>query len=83
MDFKKAFDTVWRVGLWQKLVKNDISGKILKVIYNMYNCIKSCVKQNDQISGFFSCDVGVRQGENLSPFLFSLFLADLEDFCTI
>jgi len=32
IDFKKAFDTVWRLGLWQKLIKSNISGKILKVI---------------------------------------------------
>ena len=28
----------------------------------------------------FSCNNGLRQGENLSPFLFSLYLNDLEDF---
>ena len=28
VDFRKAFDTVWRVGLWRKLVKNNIGGKI-------------------------------------------------------
>ena len=37
IDFKKAFDTVWRLGLWQKLVKNNITGKILKVIFSMYS----------------------------------------------
>ena len=46
----------------------------------MYENIKSCVKQDNCISGFFSCDIGVGQGGNLSPFLFSVFLADLETF---
>jgi hypothetical protein len=31
-------------------------------------------------SDYFACDNGVRQGENLPPFLFSLFLNDLETF---
>lgn len=31
-------------------------------------------------SDFINCNVGVRQGENLSPFLFSLYISDLEHF---
>jgi hypothetical protein len=46
----------------------------------MYNDIKSCVQYNGSQSEFFPCLTGVRQGENLSPFLFSIFLNDLEDF---
>ena len=80
VDFKKAFDTVWRVGLWKKLLASGINGKILRVIINMYENIKSCVKQNNEVSEFFSCQIGVRQGENLSPFLFAIFLNDLEKF---
>ena len=32
------------------------------------------------MSNFFSCARGVRQGENLSPLLFSLFLNDVENY---
>ena len=46
----------------------------------MYDSIKSCVKVRNDTSGFFACETGVRQGENLSPFLFSIFLSDLEDY---
>ena len=78
VDLQKAFDTVWRSGLWQKLLQNNISGKCFNVIYNMYQNIKSCVSCNDNFTCFFSCKTGVRQGENLSPILFAIFLNDLE-----
>ena len=83
IDFTKAFDSVWRYGLWQKLLKYEIKGNFFKVIY-MYSNIKSCirnpVKEPNSYSDFFNCSVGVRQGEHLSPVLFSLFLNDLEEF---
>ena len=32
IDFQKAFDSVWRVGLWHKLINSNVTGKILTVI---------------------------------------------------
>ena len=76
--------TVWRTGLWKKLQNSEIKGKCFKVIYNMYHGIKYCVQYNGDRSEFFPCLTGVRQGENLSPFLFSIFLNDLENyFCQL
>ena len=46
----------------------------------MYKNIKSNVTVNNNSSAFFPCQTGVRQGENISPFLFSIFLNDLEMF---
>ena len=80
IDLKGAFDTVWRGGLWAKLIKNNIKGKCLNLITNMYNGIKSSVRVNGVTSNSFPCNIGVRQGESLSPILFSLFLNDLQDF---
>ena len=80
IDFKSAFDTVWRAGLWQKLQKSGVKGKVFTVILNMYQNVKSYVKLGHDCSEYFSCDIGVKQGENLSPFLFSIFLNDLETF---
>ena len=48
----------------------------------MYKSIKSCVMANGMQSEFFESHVGLRQGENLSPLLFALFLNDMETFFT-
>ena len=78
IDYKKAFDMVNRTSLWKKMLSLGINGKLLNVIKNMYSQAKSCVKKNSLISDYFSCNVGVRQGENLSPMLFAIFLNDFE-----
>lgn len=80
IDFSQAFDSVWRVGLWRKLLGNHINGNFFRIIHNMYNGIKSSISINGESSPFFACDCGVRQGENLSPVMFSLYLNDLESF---
>ena len=80
VDYSKAFGSVWRVGLWVKLLGNGINGKLFRVIYNLYQNIKSCVMYSGKQSNYFNSYCGVRQGKNLSPVLFSLFLKDLEDF---
>ena len=80
VDYKKAFDTVWRSALWHKMLKAGIQGKLHTLIVNMYSNVKSCVSINGTLSDFFVSENGVRQGENLSPFLFALFINDLESF---
>ena len=79
IDFTKAFDYIVRDNLWVKLIKLGIRGKILNIIQSLYNCIKSKVKLNNELSKDFECILGVRQGESLSPFLFSMFINDLEE----
>ena len=52
-------------------------------IFNLYSQVKYCVKigigRSSQTS-FLVCKVGDIQGENLSPFLFSIFLNDMSEF---
>ena len=75
IDFTKAFDYVVRDILWFKLVKLSLRGNILNIVKSMYQNVKSRVKMCD----VFFKSLGVRQGECLSPLLFSLFLNDIED----
>lgn len=52
--------------------------------YVLYCSIKSRIKISEGTSAYFPCCTGVRQGENLSPFLFSNMkysnMNDLEDY---
>ena len=77
IDFSKAYDTVWRVGLFYKLIKYGLSLKFIKLIENMYSNILYAVKLSDGITLFFSSTMGVRQGCNLSPMLFNPFINDI------
>ena len=88
IDLKKAFDRTNRRALWFKLHKNKVSSKIVVLLKNMYSKIKVRVKQtankrhdsgSDKDDCFFASKTGVFQGESLSPFLFSMFLNDIND----
>ena len=79
VDFTKAFDFINRDILWYKLIKYGVSGKLLNVIRSMYEHVKSRVKLENVLSNNFECFLGVRQGECLSPFLFSMYVNDLEE----
>ena len=80
IDLKQAFDTVWQDGLRWKLVNCNKDGKCLNLIKGMYSNIKHCLVVNGEQTEFISCNVGLRQGENLSPLLFAIYLNDLENF---
>ena len=53
---------------------------MFKIIHSLYANAKSCVRMGHAKSESFVSNVGVRQGENLSPILFSIFLNDLSEF---
>ena len=45
----------------------------------MYKCIKSCVFCNGELLEYFVSYLGLRQVGNLSRFLFTVFINDMED----
>ena len=50
----------------------------MKKCYSIYANLKSRVKFDNRVSSDFICCLGVRQGECLSPILFSMYLNDVE-----
>ena len=79
VDFSKAFDSIPHALLWYKMIKSDVHGKVLNVLYSMYEQLKSCVRTPEGLSEYFDCEVGTRQGCMLSPFLFAFYIGELVD----
>ena len=79
IDYKKAFDCVDRTLLWQRTLESNVNGKLFRVIYNMYDAAKSCIKVGNNLSKVLHCNIGVRQGENLSPILFAMLINEFKN----
>ena len=79
VDFKKAFDSIPRHTLFEKLLKFNINGKFFNSIKNMYSNDTIRVNIGNNLTKAFSINQGVKQGCILSPLLFNIFLSDLPE----
>ena len=76
VDFKKAYDSVWRDGLFHKLLSNGVSPKFVRLLRNIYKSSSLAIKLTEGRSSIFPSNVGLKQGCNLSPLLFNIFIND-------
>ena len=76
IDFHKAFDSVIHTGLKLKLLHMNVGSKFYNIISNMYKNSQACVKTGHLLTNSFPITLGVRQGDNLSPSLFKIFIND-------
>ena len=78
IDMDKAFDWDNRKLLMYKLLNYNIDGKMYKSIKALLTHTTSCIELNWSLrSEWFEKNCGVRQGDCLSPTLFSLYINDL------
>jgi ribonuclease HI len=77
VDLKKAYDVVFRDGLWKRLLDVGIIGRMWEILVNIYRDTRSAVFVNGQLSDSFEVQRGVRQGCVLSPLLFAIFIDGL------
>ena len=77
IDFKKAYDTITRDTLWNRLSDIGVCGKMLTAVKSLYASVMSCVRVNSFKTDWFNVNCGLRQGCILSPLLFNLFIYDL------
>ena len=73
-----AFDGISRSCLFS-LFQLGISHKFCKSLEKLYDNTRNCVFFNQELSDWFSSEVGVKQGCILSPLLFSLYISDLPE----
>ena len=79
IDFQKAFDSVDRNLLFFKLSQIGVTGRFYDAIQAMYKTPKSKILLNEFETDFFNCPIGVKQGDNISATLFSVFINDLAE----
>ena len=77
IDFKKAFDRVWHLGMFRTLQHYNIPQKLTNLIKSLYNQAVSAVRIGSDISDWFRQTVGVWQGCILSPDIFNIFLENV------
>ena len=77
IDFQKAFDWVNRDLLDFRLLTSGVNGKFYDAIKALYMAPIACVQVNDFKTEWFPTDFGVKQGDVLSPTLFSIYVNDL------
>ena len=79
IDLRKAYDRVWREGLWENLDKMGFSGKTLAMIKALYANTQQRINLDWGSTKWFNSEIGLKQGCVLSPILFALYLKSTGD----
>jgi hypothetical protein len=77
VDFEKAFDKVDRQLMLRRCQELGVEGRFLEALCAMYDEVKMVVSLKGQLGEPFDTYQGTRQGSELSPLLFGLFIEQL------
>jgi len=79
VDLRAAFDSVDRGVLGRSLEERGVSARLRRRIMEIYEETRSVVRIGGRVGKRFWTEKGVRQGCPLSPLLFNLLVADIEE----
>jgi hypothetical protein len=79
VDFKKAFDMVRRDLLLQRCEQLGVHGPFLQAMKVIYDNIMLRVRVNGRCGPEFATSRGTKQGSELSPLLFGMFIEQLHE----
>ncbi|KAJ4434075.1 hypothetical protein ANN_16394 [Periplaneta americana] len=82
VDFKKAYDSIWKTNLLLKLSKSGVRGKMLQWIRNFLDQRYCQVRFGDTTSRFKQLQTGLPQGAVTSCSFFNLYINDLVSLLT-
>ena len=74
VDLETAYDRVPRELMWETLSKYGVCEKLLLAIKSLYRDSQNSVRVGEKFSSTFQTHTGLRQGCNLSPTLFLVFM---------
>ncbi len=77
MDFRKAFDLLDRDMMLYRFLDYGVDGKFYEAIKGIYNKAFCSVKVNGVFTDYFESTQGTKQGDNLSPNCFSMYINPL------
>ena len=80
VDYRKAFDSVSRKQLWKIMETIGLSTKFILMLKALYANVLSCVRWRHELSDFFECPSGVKQGALESPSIFSIYINSVAEF---
>lgn len=78
VEFRKAFDTVPRNNLWNRLEELNVPFELRVATIRLYENVIAKLKRNEGWSKCIKCNIGVKQGFPLSPTLFGIYIEKLE-----
>ena len=77
VDFRKAYDSIWREALFYKL--SAYYKNFINILENIYNKVHLSVRLPNGITRSFSSNIRLKQGCNLETILFNIFINDLNE----